>query len=97
MDMNNKIMEVKVKLEIKCNICEHVPKYAKDLQKHKKIVHDKILDYKCQFCEMKCSNRGYLKQHTQSIHAGVTPFQCNVCGRQFRKISTGETHSNTQT
>ena len=94
MDINNKRVQLKVKPESICNICGHVSKYAKDLKKHKKSVHEKILDYECNFCGKKFSNRGNLNQH-KVIHTGVTPFQCHLCGRQCRRKSELEKHITT--
>jgi len=77
-----------------CDICGHVSKYAKDVKKHKKFVHERILNFSCKFCGKKFSNKGNLNQH-EVIHTGVTPFQCHVCGRQCRRKSELEKHIQT--
>lgn len=93
-DMNNKPIVRKIKVDNTCDICGHVSKYSKDLKKHKKSVHEKILDHACKFCGKKFSNRGNLNQH-EVIHTGITPFQCHVCGRQCRRKSELEKHITT--
>ena len=55
-----------------CDICDHVTKYAKDLKKHKKSVHERLLNFSCRFCGKKFYNKGNLNQH-EVIHTGVTP------------------------
>jgi len=91
MDLDNKAVD---RPQFTCDICGHVSKYAKDVKKHKKFVHERILNYSCKFCGKKFSNKGNLNQH-EVIHTGVTPFQCHVCGRQCRRKSELEKHIQT--
>jgi len=91
MDLDNKSVD---RPQFTCDICGHVSKYAKDVKKHKKFVHERILNYSCKFCGKKFSNKGNLNQH-EVIHTGVTPFQCHVCGRQCRRKSELEKHIQT--
>lgn len=88
MDLDNKAVD---RPQFTCDICGHVSKYAKDVKKHKRFVHERILNYSCKFCGKKFSNKGNLNQH-EVIHTGVTPFQCHVCGRQCRRKSELEKH-----
>ena len=92
-DLDNKTVE---RPQFTCDICGHVSKYAKDVKKHKKFVHERILNYSCKYCGKKFSNKGNLNQH-EVIHTGVTPFQCHVCGRQCRRKSELEKHIQTHT
>ncbi len=64
-DLNNAPIVQQSKVENTCNICGHVSKYAKDIKKHIKIVHEKNLDYiyKYKYCNNKFSNRGNLNTH----------------------------------
>ena len=77
-----------------CDICGHVSKYAKDVKKHKKLVHERVLPFACNYCGKKFSNKGNLNQH-EVIHTGITPYQCHVCGRQCRR--RGELEKRIQT
>ena len=93
-DMNNTLVKFELDPERICNMCGHVSKYAKDLKKHKKIVHDKILDYTCQVCKKQWSSQGNLNQH-KVIHTLDTPFQCNICDQKFKWRSQLKTHIST--
>ena len=77
-----------------CDICGQVSKYAKDVKKHKKLVHERVLPFSCQYCNKKFSNKGNLNQH-EVIHTGITPYQCHVCGRQCRRRGELEKHIQT--
>ena len=90
-DMENRGMEVPLKQNNVCDICGHVSKYARDLKKHKKSVHEKIKDHECTYCGKKFSNKGNLNMH-QSIHTGITQFQCHLCGKQCRRKNELEKH-----
>jgi uncharacterized Zn-finger protein len=92
--MDNQAVQLQVKPDSVCDICGHVSKYAKDLKKHKKSVHEKILDHKCTECGKRFSNRGNLNQHLV-LHTGLTPFQCDLCGRQCRRKAELERHLTT--
>ena len=63
------ILSMMSKVENTCNICGHVSKYAKDIKKHIKIVHEKNLDYICKYkyCNKKFSNRGNLNTHELTV------------------------------
>jgi len=91
LDLDNQAVD---RPQFTCDICGHVSKYAKDVKKHKKFVHERILNFSCKFCGKKFSNKGNLNQH-EVIHTGVTPFQCHVCGRQCRRKSELEKHIQT--
>ena len=69
-------------------------KYAKDLKKHKSVVHEKILVHDCKYCGKKFSSRGNLNQH-EVIHTDVTPFQCHVCAQQCKRKSELMKHLDT--
>ena len=90
-DMENRGLEVPLKPANVCDICGHVSKYARDLKKHKKSVHEKIYDHECTYCGKKFSNKGNLNQH-ESVHTGITQFQCHLCGKQCRRKSELEKH-----
>ena len=77
-----------------CDICGQISKYAKDVKKHKKLVHERVLPFACQYCGKKFSNKGNLNQH-EVIHTGITPYQCHVCGRQCRRRGELEKHIQT--
>ena len=77
-----------------CDICGQVSKYAKDVKKHKKLVHERVLPFACNYCGKKFSNKGNLNQH-EVIHTGITPYQCEVCGRQCRRRGELEKHIQT--
>eukprot|EP00092_Neocalanus_flemingeri_P023452 GFUD01025432.1.p1 GENE.GFUD01025432.1~~GFUD01025432.1.p1 ORF type:complete len:674 (-),score=115.45 GFUD01025432.1:94-2115(-) len=91
LDLDNQAVD---RPQFTCDICGHVSKYAKDVKKHKRFVHERILNFSCKFCGKKFSNKGNLNQH-EVIHTGVTPFQCHVCGRQCRRKSELEKHIQT--
>ena len=63
MDLTNQPVE---RPTYNCDICGHISKYAKDLKKHKRTVHEKILRFACKFCGKKFSNSGNLNQHEVS-------------------------------
>merc|ERR550519_349550 len=88
MDLNNVAVD---RPQFVCDICGHISKYAKDVRKHKKFVHERILEHMCKWCGKKFSNKGNLNQH-EVIHTGITPFQCHVCGKQCRRKSELEKH-----
>ena len=90
-DLENKEMEVKVKPDGVCDICGHVAKYARDLKKHKKSVHEKVFDHECTFCGKKFSNKGNLNQH-ESVHTGIKKFQCHLCGKKCLRKGELEKH-----
>jgi len=91
MDLNNVPVD---RPQFVCDICGHISKYAKDVRKHKKFVHERILEHMCKWCGKKFSNKGNLNQH-EVIHTGITPFQCHVCGKQCRRKSELEKHIQT--
>ena len=88
---NMHVATTDVKPENICDICGHVSRYAKDVKKHKKFVHDKILNFACKYCGKKFSNKGNLNQH-EVIHTGITPYQCHFCGKQCRRKTELEKH-----
>ena len=90
-DLENRGLEVPLKPANVCDICGHVSKYARDLKKHKKSVHEKIYDHECNYCGKKFSNKGNLNQH-ESVHTGITQYQCHLCGKQCRRKSELEKH-----
>jgi len=90
-DLENRGLEVPLKPANVCDICGHVSKYARDLKKHKKSVHEKIYDHECTYCGKKFSNKGNLNQH-ESVHTGITQYQCHLCGKQCRRKSELEKH-----
>ena len=83
-DLDNKPVSIQNLADRTCDICGHVSAYANDVKKHKKFVHDKILNFSCKFCNKRFSNKGNLNQHEVS-HTGVTPYQCHQCGNGFRR------------
>ena len=93
-DMTNTLVKIEKGPNSICNMCDHVSKYAKDLQKQKKTVHEKISNHICQICKKQFSNQGNLNQH-KVIHTWDTPFQCNMCGQQFKWRSQLKTHITT--
>ena len=93
LNMANEVVELKSSENV-CDICGHVSKHAKDVKKHKKFVHEKVLNFECKFCGKKFSNKGNLNQH-EVIHTGVTPYQCHLCGKQCRRRSELEKHIET--
>lgn len=90
-DLENKKVEVKVKPDSVCDICGHIAKYARDLKKHKKSIHEKVFDQECTFCSKKFSNKGNLNHH-ESVHTGIKNFQCHLCGKKYRKKGELEKH-----
>ena len=93
MNMSNETVDM-ISTDNVCDICGHVSKHAKDVKKHKKFVHEKVLNFECKFCGKKFSNKGNLNQH-EVIHTGVTPYQCHLCGKQCRRRSELEKHIET--
>ena len=90
-DLENREVEEPSEKKNVCDICGHVSKYARDLKKHKRSVHDKIYDHECTYCGKKFSNKGNLNQH-EAVHTGVTQFQCHLCGKQCRRKIELEKH-----
>ena len=50
-----------------------------DLQRHIKMVHDKIKDIQCHLCEYKCSYSTHLQQHIKAVHNKIKDVQCPQC------------------
>jgi hypothetical protein len=76
----------------KCELCEYTCRSNWDLQKHIKMIHDKIKDYECDLCEYKCSQNSNLQQHIKIVHDKSKDYECDKCEFKCSINSHLQTH-----
>ena len=77
------------RIRFKCPHCDHKCSENGNLQKHIKIVHDKIKDVKCPTCDYKCSITENLQQHIKAVHDKIKDFKCSIEGCDYRCSTNG--------
>jgi hypothetical protein len=76
----------------KCPHCPYRCSYNSYLQRHIKMVHDKIKDLKCSICDyMTCKNSN-LKHHIKAIHDKIKDFECVICPYKCSQNITLQQH-----
>ncbi|XP_066925806.1 zinc finger protein OZF-like [Clytia hemisphaerica] len=81
-------------------LCEKCPKtFASKyhLQRHIKVVHDKVKEFECKECGKYFALKSDLRRHTQSVHEGLKSFQCVECGMAFGRTHHLKKHQLTHT
>jgi len=62
-----------------CELCEYACSTNGRMNRHIKMVHDKIKDIECNQCEYTCSTNSDLKQHIKRVHDKIKDIKCNQC------------------
>ena len=63
----------------KCPKCEYQSTRKCKLQRHIKVVHDKIKDHHCKVCEYKARDICRLQRHVESVHVRTKSHKCPKC------------------
>ena len=81
-------------------LCEKCPKTfssKRNLERHVKVVHDKIKECRCEECGKLFAVNGDLKRHIESVHKVLKRFECTECGQSFTRKHHLEKHQMTHT
>ncbi|XP_058170030.1 zinc finger protein 845-like [Anopheles ziemanni] len=76
-----------------CEFCEHVFLNKGNLQRHIRIVHQKMKSYNCTHCSQSFGKAETLKHHIMT-HTGEKPHACTVCGKRFIQLVALRKHAN---
>lgn len=74
-----------------CEQCNKTFEVRGNLQRHVKVVHERIRPYACDHCDKRFSSSSNLKYHLHT-HTKVRPYSCNPCNRTFTHLSALRTH-----
>ena len=80
--------------EQKCDSCGKSFKYAGDLKKHIKTIHEGLRNYKCDSCGKFSTTSGNLKKHIFT-HEGQRNHKCDSCGKSFTQSGSLKMHIKT--
>ena len=65
---------------LKCLSCSYETPLKGNLERHTRVVHDKIMSHICKDCGSAFSDKRYLKEHTTKAHdLGGGKFKCSKC------------------
>lgn len=77
-----------------CDQCDYKCYTTADLNKHIKLVHDKIKDFECDKCNYICSNNNALNSHIIQVHDKIFNLKCDKCDYKCVNNSTLNRHKN---
>uniref|UniRef100_A0A6P7F2K6 Gastrula zinc finger protein XlCGF52.1-like n=1 Tax=Diabrotica virgifera virgifera TaxID=50390 RepID=A0A6P7F2K6_DIAVI len=77
-----------------CDICGKSFLTFYNLNKHKKMTHQKLRPFECEQCQRKFSSKFALRTHERQ-HTQDMPFTCNICGQSFRQKVSLKGHRKT--
>ena len=76
-----------------CDICGHISAKLTDLERHKKLLHEKRYDFVCHLCAKPISTKKLLNYHLTSVHGeGERKFKCDQCEKTFVRASCLRQH-----
>ena len=80
--------------EFKCAQCEAIFGLQKNLDRHKKNVHEnlRIKPYMCEICSKHFVGKRELDGHMNNIHEDVKPHKCDKCEKCFGHIKSLQGH-----
>lgn len=71
--------------QFKCGVCLKILSSKKALERHKRVVHERIYDFMCDKCSAVFRDRGALNEHFRKYHGGSadyrTNFNCELCDK----------------
>lgn len=70
-----------------CDDCGASFKWKHSLQRHKRVVEQKMRPYKCRLCPMRFGEKSNMCAHERHTHMGIKPFSCQICKAAFSKKS----------
>ena len=85
---------VRKQLARECDHCDTVSRTGKELERHRRAVHDGKM-YRCKQCGNGFKRRQGLKEHIQCVHDKVK-FSCAKCGKAFGIRSNLQRHHRMQ-
>lgn len=89
--LKNHIMYHKEKT-YECNTCSRKFLFSKDLERHQRLVHEKLTEYTtCTICNKQVSAKG-LNSHVKQVHMDIRPHTCQVCNVAFKSSSNLKKH-----
>lgn len=89
--LKNHIMYHKEKT-YECTICNRKFLFSKDLERHGRLVHEKLTEYTtCTICNKQVSAKG-LNSHVKQVHMDIRPHTCPVCNVAFKSSSNLKKH-----
>ncbi|XP_072936266.1 uncharacterized protein [Epargyreus clarus] len=67
-----------------CSLCDKKFLEKATLQRHKQLIHDRVLEHACEYCPQRFSSVSKLSRHVRT-HAGERPYPCKYCDKTFMK------------
>ena len=82
----------------KSHSCSHCTKKfgrSSDLQRHERVVHEKIKGFGCTTCTATFGQASQLTAHVRTVHEKIKGFSCTTCTATFGRSSDLRRHSRT--
>ena len=94
---DSKNVSKKLQNNLKCDLCEKVFHYKKNLKNHFQRHHNEI-KFSCTFCDKQFAYKLNLARHMED-HTNLKPqtkkqcdYECDICGKAFKSLNTFSTH-----
>lgn len=80
--------------KLSCHICSTTFEQRSNLNKHIKVVHQKLKPWPCPSpsCPKWFSQRSVAKKHYDAVHEGKKPYLCTICQKTFSDSSNQRKH-----
>lgn len=75
-----------------CDECNIVVVHKKQLETHKRLKHEDVINFTCNQCLYNCSSNNILEEHMSNHHQLAEEIECEKCSESFNSKKEKEEH-----